>query len=171
LSEITLLTGPFLSGKTSFCLEFSLELKDRGKDVRGIISLAEFEGGKKARIWARDLESGERKLFARKEGEGLAIPQLSPWVFDRKAISWVNSRLEEAIPCDVLIVDELGPLEFQFHDGFQAAFKTIGSQSFKLALVVVRPELLNLALKCWTQASILKIEEVHRWGLEILQTL
>lgn len=171
MAEIVLLTGPFLSGKTSFCLKFSLELRSRRKDVRGIISQAEFKGEKKTRIWALGLPSLERRLLAEKEGKGLAIPQLSPWVFKENTINWVNSQLKMAIPCQVLIVDELGPLEFKFHRGFQEAFSAIDSEDFHLALVVVRSELLNLSLERWPQAKILNIEQAQNWSQKALRSL
>jgi nucleoside-triphosphatase THEP1 len=171
MAEIFLLTGPFLSGKTSFCFKLFSELEKRGKDVRGIISQADFEGGRKVRIWALGLPSLEKRLLAEKKGQGLAIPQLWPWVFKEDAIFWVNSQLKAAIPCQVLIVDELGPLEFQFQEGFQEAFAAIDSQKFHLALAVVRTELLNLSLKRWPQAKILKIEDAEKWSQEVLHSL
>lgn len=171
MKGIFVLTGPFGSGKTSFCQWFARELKKEGIDVRGVISSPDFQGGEKARIWAQDIHSGEKRLLASKEGEGLKIPSLFPWVFNPETILWVNSFLKEAVPCQVLIVDELGPLEFEFNKGFLEAFGAISTGSFKLALVVIRPELLDIALSFWKSALVLNINEARKWGQGAIEAL
>jgi hypothetical protein len=43
------------------------------------------------------------------------------------------------------VVDELGPLEIERGEGWQKAFDVLRGNDFTLALVVVRPELLERA--------------------------
>ncbi len=50
--------------------------------------------------------------------------------------------LESATPCDLLIVDELGPLEFERNEGWPAGLAAIDSAAYKVGVVVIRPELL-----------------------------
>lgn len=169
MKGINILTGPFRSGKTYFCLWFLDALRKGEVDVRGVISPGDYQEGKKLGIWAQDVRLGERRLLAQRGGEGLEIPRLYPWVFNRETISWANSFLKEAVPCQVLIVDELGPLEFEFNQGFVEAFGAISRGQFELALVVIRPELLNAALSLWKRAMVLNIKEAREWGEEVLK--
>jgi nucleoside-triphosphatase THEP1 len=171
LKGIFILTGPFGSGKTSFCQWFSWELKKGGIDVRGVISPPEFHGGEKTGIWSQDIRSGEKRVLAQKNGEGLKIPRLAPWVFDPETILWVNSFLREAVPCRVLIVDELGPLEFEFRQGFMEAFRAIDSRNFRLALVVIRPEMVDPARSLWKDSRVLSVAEAWKWGKKTLEDL
>ena len=47
------------------------------------------------------------------------------------------------------MIDELGPLEFRGEGGFLAGFQAIAAQQYRLALVVVRPELIDIARERW----------------------
>jgi nucleoside-triphosphatase THEP1 len=51
--------------------------------------------------------------------------------------------LRRATPCDLLVVDELGPLELKLGQGLVAALDVLEEGAFSLALVVVRPELVD----------------------------
>ena len=65
--------------------------------------------------------------------------------FDPKILTWGNETLAHAAPCDLLVVDELGPLEIERGKGWQKAFDVLRGNDFTLALVVIRPELLERA--------------------------
>ena len=47
------------------------------------------------------------------------------------------------------LVDELGPLELVRGEGWQAALETLAQGGYRLALVVVRPELLDVLPAAW----------------------
>jgi nucleoside-triphosphatase THEP1 len=49
--------------------------------------------------------------------------------------------LTRTTPCDLLVVDEIGPLELERRGGWENAFDVLRGRDFALALVVVRPEL------------------------------
>ena len=50
---------------------------------------------------------------------------------------------------ELLLIDELGPLEFRGEGGFIAGFAAIDARHYRLAVVVVRPELLDAARQRW----------------------
>ncbi len=50
-----------------------------------------------------------------------------------------------SVPCDLLVIDELGPLEFNLKVGWLSALDVVKTGQFSLALVVIRPELLEPA--------------------------
>lgn len=62
--------------------------------------------------------------------------------FDPRTLAWGNEALRRATPCQLLVVDELGPLEVERQEGWTSAFDVLNKADFRLALVVVRPECL-----------------------------
>jgi len=54
-----------------------------------------------------------------------------------------------------LIVDELGPLEFEREEGWIAGVSAVDSGEYQAALVVIRPSLLMMASQRW------KVSRVH----------
>jgi nucleoside-triphosphatase THEP1 len=44
---------------------------------------------------------------------------------------------------DVLVIDELGPLEFDLQTGWTASFEVLRRKRYRLALIVIRPECLD----------------------------
>ena len=63
--------------------------------------------------------------------------------FDPETLAWGNDVLARASTCHLLVVDELGPLEIKRGQGWQKAFDVLRGNNFALAVVVVRPELLE----------------------------
>ena len=63
--------------------------------------------------------------------------------FAPEALEWGVQTLKAATPCDLLVVDELGPLELEAGEGLVAALDVLDEGGFSLALVVVRPELVE----------------------------
>jgi len=86
----------------------------------------------------------------RMTGEGAQGGALQGWcvgalgyLFDEDVLAWANGTIASASPCDLLIVDELGPLEIEQGRGFVAAFDMLRRGDYRLAVVVVRPSLLD----------------------------
>ena len=147
--KIILLTGDIETGKTSLCLEIARIAVEADLDVAGLISPAVFEGDRKIAIDAMDLRSREsRRLAILKGGEKTGM-DTRRWSFNPEVVSWGNQVLKTAIPCDLLIVDELGPLEFHHQKGWVAGFSSIESRDYQVAVVVVRPSLLDTARRRW----------------------
>jgi nucleoside-triphosphatase THEP1 len=65
--------------------------------------------------------------------------------FDPQTLAWADDLLAQATPSHLLIVDELGPLEIIRGQGWQKAFDVLARDDFRMALVVVRPELIDQA--------------------------
>lgn len=162
-SRLTIITGSQSAGKTAFCLKLmDLALKQK-IDVAGVISPAEFKGDDKVGIGVIDLRSGERHSLAVLRRAGAAGISTIRWNFDSEILEWGNQVLASAVPCDLLIVDELGPLEFDRGEGWLAGLRILDSEDYKAGLVVIRPELLDKALQRWPAAWVLKIN--HPQGI------
>ena len=148
-SEIVLLTGSISSGKTSFCLDLAQLAKNSGLDVAGMISPAVFQDSQKTAIDALDLRSWERKRLADLRTPRKSELETQRWSFHPSAVEWGNRVIADAVPCDLLIIDELGPLEFGRSEGWIEGFSAIDSRHYRLAVVVVRPSLLSSAKEAW----------------------
>ena len=82
------------------------------------------------------------------------------WIFNKGAITWGNQMLKGSVPCDLLVVDEVGPLELERGEGWTEAIPTVRSGLFKLALVAVRPELLDAARAIFPEARSMKANPI-----------
>lgn len=157
-SSLTLLTGPRGCGKTTECLSLLEQARIAGLDVAGLISPAVFEGEQKVGIEVLDIRTGCSRRLARVNG-GASSPGLSTpgWIFDEAVMGWGNAVLQAATPCDWLIIDELGPLEWEQSRGWLAGLAAADSGAYGRAVIVVRPELLPLALTRWPHAGVIEM--------------
>jgi nucleoside-triphosphatase THEP1 len=138
--HLVILSGLRGSGKTTACLRLIERARQRGLNCAGIISPARFQDGRKVGIDVLDVGTGERRALA----EADQLPgelRTTAFRFDTRAVEWGADRLNVACPCDVLIVDELGPLELERGQGWVNVLDVLRDGEFKLAVVVVRPEL------------------------------
>ena len=139
--SIVILTGPREAGKTAACHRLATLATARGWTVAGVLSPAVFQGGRKVGISLFDLSSGLSRHFAsrlqRPDPGGLG------YCFEEAAISWANDVLSSAPPCDLLVVDEVGPLEILYGKGIATAFGVLRQGRYRLAVIVVRPELID----------------------------
>ena len=159
-SRIYLITGDINSGKTSFCSTFLRMLPMSAQQkwrIRGILSPPLIHQDEKHGILAVDLESGESWRLAVLNTGAPGGVQTQRWQFDVDTLRRCNQVLANAVPCDLLIVDELGPLEFQRKSGFMEGIHAVDSSSFSLGLVVVRSSLLEIALNRWPDAFPIQI--------------
>ncbi|MFO7545659.1 MAG: nucleoside-triphosphatase, partial [Trueperaceae bacterium] len=135
--------------------------KTRGWRVAGVLSPAVLQDGHKVAIDLVDLTSGTtRQLAASRRGDR-AGETTERWRFDAAALTWGNEVLRSAAgsPFDVLMVDELGPLEFQRGSGLLAGLDAIDGLARGVAIVVVRPSLLEAATERWPDALVVDVED------------
>jgi nucleoside-triphosphatase THEP1 len=143
---IYVITGERGSGKSTVCAQVAREATGRGMTVAGILTeRCSPEPGASRRVV--DLRSGQARPFgiqpARGPGSGRSDPLTPGWEFDSDVFAWANEAFARSTPCDLLIVDEVGPLELLGGRGWTAALAALRSLDFGAALVVCRPGLLT----------------------------
>ena len=114
-----------------------------------LVSPAVFDGNHKTAIDAKDLRTGNSRRLAVLHGDENTGLETKRWSFYPEVVSWGNQILKDSVPCDLLIVDELGSLEFIRQEGWINGFKAIESRKYRAAVVVIRPSLLGAANQHW----------------------
>ena len=169
--KLHIMTGPFMTGKTTWIerllLACGLPIASHNPalvgippaapnpahplpHVAGVYTPAVFAGDEKTAIDATLLPSCERFLFAPRrlvhDGQGL---HFAGWDFQSSALQRINAHLASCADCELLVVDELGPLEFMRGQGYTEALRLLDAATVPHALVVIRPDLLPQAQARW----------------------
>jgi nucleoside-triphosphatase THEP1 len=140
-SQIILLTGKRQIGKSTLCLRLVELAREKGLSVAGLIT---------KRTGSHDLEVLELATncvyaltlpFDASGGITFANFRMDPEAMSRSALA-----LEESFPTDVLVLDEIGPLELVYHKGWSRILTLLAGSDYKAAFIVVRPELLLEAI-------------------------
>jgi nucleoside-triphosphatase len=154
--QIYLVTGPFGTGKTTWCTRMIEKAQTRDLRVCGVLSPGLFQDGEKSGIELINLADGERRLLAVPHTGNAAGIVTAHWHFDPEVLDWGNLILSD-LPddFDVLMVDELGPLEFERGEGLQAGLRAVDARTYKVACVVVRPALLDQAQTRWPGSTVI----------------
>jgi nucleoside-triphosphatase THEP1 len=135
-SSIIILTGERGVGKTTTSHETVALAQAKEYVCGGIITLTQPDGERDL----LDVGSGETRRLTLPPDAKPAI-ECGRFHFDPDTMGWGNMVLAHATPCQLLVVDELGPLELEQGRGCKTAFAVLQKGNFGLGLVVVRPEL------------------------------
>jgi hypothetical protein len=144
------LTGERGVGKTTHCRVLVEQARASGWDVAGLLSPGIFKDGVKTGILTQNLRTGEsRPLAVLATHSPLTTHHLplGQWLFDPSVIAWGNQIFQSRQPCDLFIVDELGPLEFFRGEGWINAFDALRQVPYRLGVVVIRPECIDAFAK------------------------
>jgi len=118
LKRLIFVTGQPGVGKTSVLLRSVNGLKNRGYEIGGMISRDVREGGVRVGFEIMDFSTGQRGWLAHiNQPTGPKISKYRVNLTDLDAIG-VSSILDAVRNADVIIVDEIGPMEL-----FSSAFR------------------------------------------------
>ena len=159
---VYVVTGKRGAGKTTFCSVLVDEVRSHGADlaVAGVLSPKVFFGGREAAIEVVDVASWQRRRLAtrRDVGDTRDRPSTIRWRFDADALKWGDAVLRSATPCDLLVVDELGLLEFESGEGWTGGLTAVDSMAYGVAFAVVRFELMKRARDRWPGARVIRLD-------------
>ncbi len=98
-----------------------------------------FEAGFKIAIDVQNVLNGEKCRLVELREQVKTDLETKRWSFHSEVVSWGNNVLGKALPTEILIIDELGPLEFNQARGWVKAIDAIDRGEFQTALLVIRP--------------------------------
>ena len=170
---IRIVTGERGSGKSTLCRRVAAAARHKGLVVAGIVTEDSGDDGTRR---VTDLRTGENRHFGVQAKHSLGYessrpPEADPltpsWMYDEGVFGWGNNVLTRATPCDLLVIDELGPLEILGDRGWFTAFEVLRRRQFGGALVVCRPALvLDLHSRIGVkQAPVYEVTLDHRDAL------
>jgi nucleoside-triphosphatase len=152
-----ILTGDSGAGKTRWCAALVEAAQQRGLTVGGVISPGVYVDGRRVGIDLQLVETGERRRLAVRRPKVELTKPTKKWEMDTETLRWGNQALRRLGEIDLLIVDELGPLEFVHDDGLVEAFRVVDQGNYRVAVLVVRPSLLELALQRWRESQVIQV--------------
>ena len=159
--RLILVTGSSGSGKTRWCLALADYASILGIHVGGLVSPAVFEGDRKIGIDLLDLGSGAQRRLAVRRGEFSSGQITEDWHVDDKTLNWGNAILAHSGACQLFILDELGPLELERGVGLTNVLGFIAARRYRLACVVVRSSLLEIAQALWPWGEVFCVHSSH----------
>lgn len=136
---ISIVAGPRGSGKTSFCETLAARLSRSGVRVSGFLQKSERDAsGLPLRLYAFSLGSGESRSLAAREGSG-------PFEFSTETFRWMEDGLALASRSrrDIIIVDEVGPLEILEGKGLRPVLDMLIRRRSNPLVVSLRPSLVE----------------------------
>lgn len=141
-AKLVVITGESGSGKTTACRRLIQYLRQKGRDVAGVITEASYQDQHKQALLVEDVFTQTRQPLA----EILPVtdgPGTGKWHFHLSGVEWGNEIIQQAATHEYLIIDELGPLELQQQKGWVNGIQALRTGSYQKALVVIRPSLLT----------------------------
>ena len=152
--QLIIVTGLSGAGKTTWCSRLVAHAREQGYTVEGVLSPGIFDGKQKTGIAILNLFRNERQVLAKLRENDRGELTTPRWVFDPQALEWANQALQNGAGGDLLIIDELGPLEFLRGKGLTAGLDRIDKKDYQVACVVIRSSLLPKALQRWPDAIV-----------------
>jgi len=169
LKRLIFITGRPGIGKTTVLLRAVDVLKTRGYRVGGMISHEVREGGVRVGFEIVDFETGRKGWLAHvNQPTGPQVSKYRVNLHDLNAIG-TNSIFTATANADVIVVDEIGPMEL-FSSAFkEAVAQVIGSEKPVLGTVHYRArDPLITAIRAREDAEVLEVTYENRRSLHNL---
>lgn len=135
------ITGKPGCGKTSVCERLVVEFEERGFKCGGVLCPEAKADGRSIGKIAVNVLTKEKRMLAVLDdyvkGVRVGRYRISP-----QGIDFANRVIHDAVNCDIVFIDEIGPLELSGSGVLEAAKSAIESAS--IAIVVVRNSLLDV---------------------------
>ena len=144
---IFFLVGAPGAGKTQVCQRVAALARRKGLRVSGLITEARSLASGRIVQTVVNLRTGERRRLANyvgvDEGEpiGSGVAGRFSWTFIGDSVRWGRHELARCLtsPTNLLIIDQLGPLELVAGSGWANGVEVLRAGMFDVALVVVNP--------------------------------
>lgn len=149
-----IVTGEIGQGKTTWCIGFVEAARHHGLQLGGVLSPPVFEDGHKIGIDLVNLRTNERRRLAQRRTPQATGILTRSWAFVPAVLSWGNEILADVSGVDVLLIDELGQIEFEHKAGWQTGLQAFDRGDYQIGVVVIRHWLLETAQARWPDALV-----------------
>jgi len=143
---VFVLSAPVHSGKTTWLSQVVAELKRQHRRCKGVLTYAVFDDDKRVGYDIENIETGRRQPFIRRVGCDIGFGDsdvyLGDYNFSSVVIEEVNQMLKDAVNTDVVVIDEIGPLELRGR-GFFPAISFLMSHQPPCLIMVVRDTIVS----------------------------
>ena len=160
------LVGARGTGKTSLIMDLLGSLQKRNLKIAGVLSPGIFDGTQKIAIELIHLPSRQGRLLAVLRNDHQTGTPFGDWAFFQETLDWANEKLQEEPACDLLVLDEIGPLELDFNRGLQAGLALLAKGVYKLALLSLRPKCMEAIQERFPEIVLLALEDL---GQEVIK--
>ncbi len=135
-----LVVGSKNSGKTAYL--DAIIGRGRARDLRigGIVSCGQWKHRKKHEYIIRDLATGEQRTLASLNKPSSPSVNVGEYYLLCSTLRWTNEIFVKSIDCDVIVLDEFGPLEMRGEGNYPALLYLLEHYTGYL-FISVRPEL------------------------------
>ncbi len=166
MKRLVFVTGRPGIGKTSVLLRAVDALRERGYMVGGMISREDREGGVRVGFEIVNFYTGERGWLAHvNQPVGPRIGKYRVNLSDLNAIG-TNSILNAVAKADIVVVDEIGPMELFSHAFKEAVFQAVRSNKPMMGTIHYRArDPLIAAIKTRKDSEILEVTYENRENL------
>lgn len=117
MQRLIVVSGPINSGKTTYLhrvIEYSTQ---QGLSVGGVTAEALYEGERKCGYDVRDVRTGDRTALVRSAGEihgtEERLQRVGRFYILESGLEFTKKVLAAGLDCDLLCLDEVGPLEME----------------------------------------------------------
>jgi nucleoside-triphosphatase THEP1 len=142
------LEGGKAQGKTTLALAAAAALRARGLSVSGIAAPGLWEDGQREGFDIVDLRDGRRLPLCRKRAPASWTIRTGPYRFSPEGLALGRAALDAGADADVVIVDEVGPLELS-GGGWAAELDRLASARVGPMLWVARTGLIEEIAGRW----------------------
>jgi len=150
---IYILTGPVHCGKTTSLKEVVRGLKGTSLTVGGFLTESIVENQENVGYDLLDLRENKSLPYIRRTGED-DWQKIGPFYFIPESLAKAREIILRDCNTDVLVIDEIGPLELSGKGLWPALKKVLFQHSVKL-LLVVRANILDKFLKMMDNTEVL----------------
>lgn len=134
--RLVLLTGPPRVGKTTMVNRLYEHYSAKGLKIAGITTREERENGQRVGFKIKDLAAGKEGWLAQKnavEGPRVGSYRIVSRDLESVGVGALERALEET--CDMIIVDEIGPMEMTSNSFRETVSKVLNSEKPTIATV------------------------------------
>lgn len=145
--KIYILTGRKGIGKTTLLAKLVQDFTNKNVTIGGILSPAVYQDLSRIGYDVVNIKTNEKKILCRNDIKTEGV-KLGDFTFSEEGVLFGNEAVPKAADCNLIVIDEVGPLELNGKGWAPSLDMIINNSAFPL-LLVVRENILEKTQKHW----------------------